>query len=940
MTKPLKGMRVVLAGDLEEDRSRLKRELQAKGAKVGSVVTPDTAALFAGRHAKHSKTEKAEELGVPVLGIAELRRLLETGSLEAAIEAPEPAPDHTPFPPIPIAPRIGEYVAYHPDGSVRCRGPRVDGLSHGEWTYFHPNEQPSSTVHYVRGLREGPSVGFYADGTKQWEGAYAGGHQHGAWDYWYASGAWKQRYIYDELGKTHGPYVWDQEDGSPRARGAFWHGSRDGEWEWHGEPKHERMIRGHHRGQNHGHDAAWFPGGQLAYSRHWKMGERVGEWLEHWPDGSAKLKHTYVDGVLHGEQRSWDEAGNETVTVWVEGLRQSVRDDEVLHAKVVAKVNGTRDEYRKRDAIADAVDYAESGPYLVWLWRTGKLELEAIPELWDGLRYKPFTPADVFTFLKNVQASALEKAYCEHLPAWPRELDALVCHAYDADPAAFEDWRSLSEPAKRGMAFVLARAGAPRDAWAELLAPAFDALVTRHVREYGLGERIWWWVDGELQEAHLYERRAEKQHRREPLPRFYELIEMFGDRDAWAKAVLRATMKHTKKEHRVPWESARDGLPLATRKQLLSLLDQSGYEPIVEDVFLEIRDDDATFLEELAIAAQRGRGKIVALCAAKKRLDAGERVSDALLDAIELDVGSYSHQWIDQTINRLPFEDIKHDPAYVDSIIDFREMRKGFTSATLAYEVFERLPAEQQRAKLEGVLDSQYGKSAAVPFLGLVEDPALWRRGIEAVESADDQSERASVGLAMLPDAALPNLVEALATAKKKMKPVWQRAIYGMLARMSDAGVSWDPALDAQLRTDLPIDRYQYEYGRSALAKVVHRLPVERAEPVLLRMLDPRRVTGFARAMRFVASHPTEAVLRQAMRGLLAIERDVPSNTDIELGLRALDEKRALIKWLLRNGAGATFERTFENVVGHQDWPKLKKELEDEGVETAFWQCH
>lgn len=928
-------MRFVLAGDLEDDRSLLKRKLQRAGATVGSVVTADTDALFAGRYAKQSKTQKAEELRVPILGIAELRRMLEGDSLAEAQQVSDDTPDdRTPFPEVPTAPREGEYVAHHPGtDQIRATGPRVAGLAHGEWTYFHPNGEVSARIHHERALRHGPAAWFHEDGTKTSEGEYTDGYQTGPWEYWYPSGVWKQRYIYDDKGKTHGPYVWDLEDGSPRARGAFWHGTRDGDWEWHAEPKHERTIRGYHRGKNHGHEAGWYHGGQLAYSHHWDMGQRVGEWVEHYPDGAPKLKCTYENGLLNGEHRSWDESGTETLTLWVDGLRKSIREDDALHAKVVAKVKKARDEYKKRDAIADAVEYSESAPYLLYLWRSGKLELEATPELWEGLRFKGFAPGEVMTFLAKVTKSALAKPHSNHLPGWPHAIDEWVCHEYARDKEAFADWTKLPAHSKVGVAFVMARAGEDRALWGDLLAPAFDDLVKRHVREHGVGERIWWWVDGELQEAQLAERLPEKQHRRQPLPRFYELIELFGDRKKWAKAVLRETMKHTKKERRVPWESARDGLHLATKEQLVTLLEESGYEAAVEDVFLEVRDDDADFLEALATSVERGRGKIVALCAAKKRLDACEPISDALLDAIQLDVSSYSSQWIDQRIHQLPFEDIKHVPAYVDTIVDFREMRQGYTNAALTFEVFERLTPEMQRAKIEAALDSQYGKTAAVPFLSYFDDVALWKRGIDAVAEAEDRSERSVNGLAMLPSAALPLLIDAHADASKQMKEIFHRAALGVMACMSDAGDTWDAEHDALVRTDLPLERYQYEYGRRFIAKIVHRLPVERAEPVLLRMLDVRRPKAFGRAFRFIGSHPTRTVVEHAIRGLLELESDLGDAQDVLEGLRSLDDTRSVVKWLLQNGAGESLHRTFETAVGHQEWPKLQEELKNEGVE-------
>ncbi len=926
-------MRFVLAGDLEDDRSYLKRQLQKRGAQVGSVVTASTDALFAGRYSKLSKTEKAEQLGVPVLGIAELRRMLEGSSLQQAVEEPaEVETSTTPFPRVPDDPRDGEYRGYYPGtDQLKACGPRVDGISHGDWTYFHPNGQVSSTAHYVRGLREGKSVGHYPDGTKQFEGQYKAGKQFGPWEYWYESGAWQQRYIYDDEGRKHGPYVWDHEDGSPRGRGAFWQDRRDGDWEWHTEKG--RTIRGYKRGSNHGHEAGWLPDGTLTYSHHWHEGQRHGSWEDFYEDGSPKLRCTYEHGTLVGDHRTWDESGKETLTKYIDGLSEAIRNDQALHEKVVSKVMRVKSDYKKRETVEEAVEYSQRGAYLKFLWTSGRLELESIPELWEGIRWVGFTSEEVMRFLGKVDDAALKKAHGDFLPTWPRDIDELVCHAYDQDPKPFDEgWKKLPNHAKVGVAFVLARAGADRAVWGKTLARRFKQVVKRHVKEYGVPDRIWWWVDGTLQQVELFERRLDKENRRFALPRFYEFVELFGSRDAWAKEVLKTTLTHTKKERRVPWEHAWDGLPLATNEDLQVLLDASGYDSAVVDVFLELREDSADSLEALALSAPRGRGKLVALCAAKKRLDASEPVSEELLGAIEFDVSSYSHQWIDRPIGLLPNEQ-QHRLTYVDSKIDFSDLRRGFPKATLLFEVFGKLPQAQQRAKIEAALESKYGKTSVVPFLHFIDDESLWKRGIAEVLDADDRSGRIAPGLAMLPFKAFPLLIDAHAKANKKLKDVLLRAVYAMMARMVDSGELWDAKHDALIRTDFPVEGYQYEEGRRFVGKIVHRLPRDRAEVVLRRMFDPRKVSGFVRAMRFLPSHPTQAMLDYAMRGLLEVESSLGNNVyDITFGLRCLDAKRELIKWLITNGAGESLLKCFEDAMGHQEWPKLQEELKSEGV--------
>lgn len=82
----LAGITFVLTGSLVESgmtRDEAGARLKAMGAKVSGSVSKKTGYVIAGE-AAGSKYDKAVALGVPVLSEADLLRLLETGSLEAA----------------------------------------------------------------------------------------------------------------------------------------------------------------------------------------------------------------------------------------------------------------------------------------------------------------------------------------------------------------------------------------------------------------------------------------------------------------------------------------------------------------------------------------------------------------------------------------------------------------------------------------------------------------------------------------------------------------------------------------------------------------------------------------------------------------------------------------------------------------------------------------
>jgi len=75
-TGPLQGQTFVLTGALSAmTRDQAGERLQALGAKVSTSVSSKTSFLVAGDQAG-SKLAKAERLGVPILGEAELLNLL------------------------------------------------------------------------------------------------------------------------------------------------------------------------------------------------------------------------------------------------------------------------------------------------------------------------------------------------------------------------------------------------------------------------------------------------------------------------------------------------------------------------------------------------------------------------------------------------------------------------------------------------------------------------------------------------------------------------------------------------------------------------------------------------------------------------------------------------------------------------------------------------
>lgn len=72
---PLEGLTIVITGSLDRSRDEIKKDLKKLGAKITDAISASTSLLIAGE-AAGSKLNKAQKLGVPVGGQAELDELL------------------------------------------------------------------------------------------------------------------------------------------------------------------------------------------------------------------------------------------------------------------------------------------------------------------------------------------------------------------------------------------------------------------------------------------------------------------------------------------------------------------------------------------------------------------------------------------------------------------------------------------------------------------------------------------------------------------------------------------------------------------------------------------------------------------------------------------------------------------------------------------------
>jgi antitoxin component YwqK of YwqJK toxin-antitoxin module len=842
----------------------------------------------------------------------------------------------TEFPKLVVPPRAGTHQIFHDDSEqVEIEGEMVDGLREGTWTWFYEDGQTHWEIEYEAGLKNGSEVGWHENGEKMYEGQNVDHKKSGTWTWWHENGEYKQAYHYDGDGETHGEYVWDDAEGNPRARGGFWHGKRHGDWVWHTSGTHEKVIRGYKRGINHGEEAAWYEGGQLAYRRTWVDGKRHGENVEFYEDGSPKVEETWENGYLHGEKKTWDAEGHETVESYTHGLLEELADDTELMERTADKLAKARDRYGKNDVLRDAVSYNEQTPFLIETVRQGHVDIAADSDLWQKYTEEPhlLEVDEVIELIRNGQGD--NDGYTPVLPGWPSAFEKAAMRTYSRDPEAFQAaLDDLPEERKLGVAFVMARFG---EDMSDILDGRIEQLAQIHAESRIQDRLLWPGEDGNLEELEIYDAQV-------PNENFDRLIELFGSVDDWAQALLEEALGEAEESvSRIYFPYFKHAIQAASTDQMPALLagcalDQNTAENI-RRALTEWRDDDPAAVAEMAIAIDdTGLNKWPSVaCAILKLREAGEELPDALIDAVELDSGSPSLSWVDQKIHQLADDDHKKDLAHYDTLFSAAEPGYAFPKIELLLRAMEELPEDAIRGLIEEAMDSDYGKTKISPYLHLVDDAELWRRGIEAIV-ADNYTAGHSValGLAHLPPSALP-LLEAgyEACAKQEDKKTFHRAIIGVLAGALERGEDVDEEWDEWINFNAVQKKYDYPYLRPLLFKAVYHLPRERAVAVMERELE--RNSTFGRAFRYIAAHPDQALIESACKTLVERESSLKGDDprEVQAGLEYLPDGRAAVKWMLRNGAGSHMKSQFQQAVGHDTFQEIEEELEEEGQETA-----
>lgn len=186
----------------------------------------------------------------------------------------------------------GEQIAYYPDGSVAEREVRKDGVLNGPMKSWFANGKLKSEANYVNGEPEGTMTFYFLNGNKEIEGQNVNGFREGTWFYFNEDGTIQLQALYakGELvkeRKENGVFKEYYDDEQLKSEVKYKKGRREGAYvEYHDNGKWE--VRP-------------MPSDPVLGTPPDMERVLTGQ--------TKKLEATYVNDLLEGEVKEYDEKG-------------------------------------------------------------------------------------------------------------------------------------------------------------------------------------------------------------------------------------------------------------------------------------------------------------------------------------------------------------------------------------------------------------------------------------------------------------------------------------------------------------------------------------------------------------------------------------------------------------------------------------------------------
>ena len=381
-------------------------------------------------------------------------------------------------------------------------------------------------------------------------------------------------------------------------RGQYLDDQLHGQWTWWQRPEWEKLERGYHCGDQHGREEAVYPGGQVGIRRSFYLGKRHG--LEERFDaaGNPTFQGTWCYGHPVDEHRSWDAARTATCIKMVDGVPARPAEDTKTNDTIVKNLADAVGPSAKTSAIGQSIKTEYRAAYLVHLWRLGRVDVAADPELWElfGEAAGLLSGEEVVAFLRKAKIRGSSRGI---LPYLSPELDRIVMQVYQRDPAPIDAaWAALPAPMNHVVALVRARFG--RDI-GKALHQELPQLAKKHGERYGLGDILWPDDQGVLTLQSLC---ADEQGTRTPV--FDQLLAFFGTFAEWLAALRTVAFQEADENvARVYFRTYRDVIDRATPEEMVKLIDgilpYSDAPDWIHRALTGWRSDDAATLARIAL---------------------------------------------------------------------------------------------------------------------------------------------------------------------------------------------------------------------------------------------------------------------------------------------------------------------------------------------------
>lgn len=89
-------------------------------------------------------------------------------------------------------------IRYYKNGEKEEEGEFLNGLKHGEWTYWYENGNVWSKGFFKNGLRDGKTQVYYENGNKHYSGFYTNSKSDKKWTFWNSEGKKTKEVIFDK----------------------------------------------------------------------------------------------------------------------------------------------------------------------------------------------------------------------------------------------------------------------------------------------------------------------------------------------------------------------------------------------------------------------------------------------------------------------------------------------------------------------------------------------------------------------------------------------------------------------------------------------------------------------------------------------------------------------------------------------------------------------